>query len=542
MIFLLFILFSSFAFSLDFFPLNELKEGMMGEVKTCLKGTEPKIYPVEIKGVLKGLTEKDFIILGKIISPEFENTGIIAGMSGSPVFIEGKLLGALAYAWSFSKEPLCGITYWRNMVDLKAEGLKNVSYLKEEELTLSLDEISFKLKEEFERIVKNLNHLNLQAYPFQENNFSIFEGGIVQKDIKYPLEGGFPIAGMLAWGDFNLFASGTITFKDKENLYAFGHPFLDLGKIEIPFARAYPELVVSSIYRSFRLSNGGEIIGTIEVDGKDGVVGKVGRMPKGVKVLVNFKEKGKKFFVVNHPLLLPVLSGLGTSSLFYEEKTDMGSGSILMELSLYGKDKISKKFFFESEDLFSDIYSRVSSILALFTLNPFQDFNINSVEINFKEIKEKNKFNILKVLVDKRKLKMEKELNLDIFLEDYLGKKENIKKIIKVSSSESFDLYIGASKEIEKILRKEQAVFFKNFDDFKKAIIEKPEEGKLFIYIKTQISSLSNSIYSFKKVSPSFLIKFPEISKKNYGIFKLEEVELSYPIEGFYEIKIEGEK
>ncbi len=542
MIFLLFILFSSFEFPLDFFPLNELKEGMVGEVKTCLKGTEPKIYPIEIKGILKGLTEKDFIILGKITSPEFENTGIIAGMSGSPVYIDGKLLGALAYAWSFSKEPLCGITYWKNMADLKEEGLKNVSYLKEKELTLPLEEISFKLKEDFERIVKNLNHLNLQAYPFKENNFSIFEGGIVQKDIKYPLEGGFPIAGMLAWGDFNLFASGTITFKDKENLYAFGHPFLDLGKIEIPFARAYPELVVSSIYRSFRLSNGGEIVGTIELDGKDGIIGKIGKIPKGVKVLVNFNGKEKKFFVINHPLLLPVLSGLGVSSLFYEEKMDMGSGSLLMELSLYGKDKISKKFFFESEDLFSDIYTRVSSILALFALNPFQDFNINSVEIYFKEIKEKNKFYISKVFADKRKMTKEKEINLDIFLEDYSGKKERIKKFIKVPSSENFDLYVSGSKEIEKILRKEQAVFFKNFDDLKKAIIEKPEEGKLFVYIKTQISSLSNSIYSFEKFNPSFLIKFPEANKKNYGIFKLEEIKLSYPVEGIYEIKIEGEK
>jgi hypothetical protein len=428
------------------------------------------------------------------------------------------------------------------MVELKAESIKNVSFLKEEELTLPLEEISFKIKNEFNKIVKNFQNLNLQAYPFKENNFSIFEGGIVQKDKKYPLEGGYPIAGMLAWGDFNLFASGTITFKEKDNLYAFGHPFLDLGKIEIPFARAYPELVVSSIYRSFRLSNGGEVVGTIETDGKDGVIGKIGKIPKGTSVLVNFKEKGKKFFVVDHPALIPFISAMGVSFLLYEEKMDMGSGSILIELNISGKDKISKKFFFESNDLFSDIFSRISSILALFTLNPFEDFGIHSVEVNFKEIKEKNKFNISKVLLDKRKMTKEKELNLDILLEDYFGKKEKIKKIIKVPLAEGFDLYVGSGKEIEKLLRKEQAVSFKNFNDLKKAILERPEEGKLYIYLKRAISSLSSSIYSFEKFSPSLLTKFPETNKKNYGIFKLEEMELSYPVEGIYEIKIEGEK
>lgn len=537
LIIIIFLAFNSFC--LDFFPLEDLKEGMKGEVKTCLKGTEPQSYPIEIKGILRGSTEKDFIILGKILSPEFEKTGIIAGMSGSPVLIQGKLLGALAYAWGFSKEPLCGITYWKNVLELKGEGKKGLNYLKEEELLLPYENLSIKLLKEFERLIGNLKSLNLQSYPSRENTFSIMEGGIVEKNKDYPLESGYPIAVMLAWGDFNLFASGTITFKDKDTIYAFGHPFLDLGKVEMAFARAYPELVIPSLSRSFRLSNGGEIIGTLEVDGKDGVLGKIGKIPEGIKIKVKIGNSEKNFKVLDHPLLVPVLSGMGVSSLFYEEKKNSGSGVVSMEVKI-GKE-IKKEFFFESQDLFSSISSKIVALMGIFYLNPFEEFKAEEIEINFKEIKEKNKFYISKVIVEKRKIKNEREIETQIFLKDFFGKLEKLKEKIKLDGKGNFEIYFSGAKELEKIFKKEQ-ISLNNLKELKETLMERPQEGFLYIYLKSPEDSYLSNPYLFKKITLSLLSKFPENKKRNYGIYKIKEIKLPYPVEGWEEIKIEVEK
>lgn len=539
MLLILILIVSSLSFSLDFYPLEKLKEGLVGEVKTCLKGTEIKSYPIEIKGILRGNTEKDFIILGKILGPEFEKTGIIAGMSGSPVYIDGKLLGALAYAWGFSKEPLCGITYWKNMLELNPESQKDINYLNYEELKDDFEEISLKLKKEFEILTQNLKEIKLQGYPYKENNYSIIEGGIVEKDINYPLEGGYPIAGMLAWGDFNLFASGTITFKEEDKIYGFGHPFLDLGRIEMPISRAYPELVVPTLVRSFRLSNGGEIIGTLEIDGKDGIVGKLGKMPDGVNIKVSFSGKVKSFKVLNHPLLIPVLSGMGTSFLFYEEKKDSGIGTVFMEIKI-GKE-IKKEFLFESPDLFSSISSKITGFSGIFYLNPYKEFKEKEIEINFKEIKPKNKFYISKVIPEKRKLKEKGEIGFEIILKDYFGRTEKIKENIKITGTGNFEVYLSGSKEIEKIFKKEQ-ISLNNFEELKNMVIEKPQEGLLYIYLKTPGDSFLSNPYLFQKLTPSLLNKFPEYKRRNYGIYKIKEIKLPYPLEGWEEIKIEVEK
>lgn len=536
-LFIIFLL-QSFSFSEDFFYLKDLKEGIVGEVKTCLKGTNLKKYPIEIKGVLKGTTEKDLIILGKILDPEFEKTGIFAGMSGSPVYIEGKLLGAVAYSWPFSKEPICGITYWKNMVEMKEDESSNVYYLKSEELNLPFENISIKLKEKFEKMIKNLKEVSLQSFPFKENSFSIIEGGIVERDENYPIEGGYPVAGMLAWGDFNLFASGTITFRDGDKIFAFGHSFLDLGKIEIPFARAYPEIVVPSLSRSFRVSNSGEILGTIEYDGKDAIIGKVGKVPEGIKVKILFEGKEKAFYVIKHPLLSPLIAGIGTSFLFYDEKKDMGSGTIFFEIKVLGKDEIKNQFFVESDDLISDLYSKISSFLGLLFLNPFEEFSSKLIEINFFEIKERNRFYVKAVKIRKRKILKEREAELFIFLSDYYGKSEKIFEKINLKNLKNLEVLVGGGKEIEKFLRKEQFQI-KNFNELKIFLKEKPKEGYLNIYLKIPEKSVLIGPFFYQRFPVSHALKFPQEKIKNFGIYKIKEVKLKHPVEGYFEIKIE---
>lgn len=532
---------TSITFAQDFYPLENLREGMVGEVKTCLKGTELKTYSIEIKGILRGNTEKDFVILGKILSPEFEKTGIIAGMSGSPVFIEGKLLGALAYAWGFSKEPICGITYIKNMMDLSEIPLnENINILNFQDPVLDFDEIFKNIKGKFEDLLEKNKNLILQASPFKEKFSSIMEGGILKADQNYPLEGGYPIAVMLAWGDFNLFASGTITYKDGEKLFAFGHPFLDLGKIEASLARAYPETVISSIYRSIRVSNAGEIIGKMETDGKNGIVGKLGKNVEGLKIKFNLLNKKKEFFVVKNPLLSPILTGLGCNLLFYEEKKDAGSGIAFLKLRI--NEQIKEEFFFESQDIGDALFSKIASLLAYLSLNPFKKYSLDLIEIELKFSNKRNLKRIVSAWTNKKKIKKGEDVELNILFKDYDGNEEIIKEKIKLDVQDKIELYIGGSRGLDNLIKKEISISPQKFEDLLSYLKEKPKEGALNIYIKLPIPSIVKAPFTFERTNPVFFYKFPEEQRKNYGIFKIKEIFSNFPIEGFAKIKLEGLK
>src|SRR5712671_7491067 len=101
------------------YPLEDLRPGMKGIARTVFAGTEPQEFSLEILGVLPGFTgPRQSTIIAKLNGPNVDKTSVFAGMSGSPVFIDGRLVGAIAYSFPFAKEPICGITPIKQMIDI----------------------------------------------------------------------------------------------------------------------------------------------------------------------------------------------------------------------------------------------------------------------------------------------------------------------------------------------------------------------------------------------------------------------------------------
>jgi hypothetical protein len=98
-----------------YWQVDDVRAGMKGTGRTAVRGTKVELFDVEILGVLKNTSPGRDMVLGRLSGLDLEKTGVIAGMSGSPVYIDGKLLGAVAYAWSFGKEPIAGITPFAQM-------------------------------------------------------------------------------------------------------------------------------------------------------------------------------------------------------------------------------------------------------------------------------------------------------------------------------------------------------------------------------------------------------------------------------------------
>src|SRR5437762_3308708 len=238
-------------------PVKDLRAGMQGIGKTVFSGDTIDEFQVEILGVLENIGPKQSLILARLSGGPIEKTGVLQGMSGSPVYIEGRLIGAVAMAFPFSKEPIAGIRPIEEMLDVPNRGpeppLRAQVSLTDTNLTRALPKrgelvigdgkmidiatpVSFSgfTRNTIETFAPQLRALGLE--PTQ----GIAGGGRIQNKMgeRSALKPGSMISVQLVTGDLTIGADGTVTYIDGEKIYAFGHRFLSIGSTDLPFARA----------------------------------------------------------------------------------------------------------------------------------------------------------------------------------------------------------------------------------------------------------------------------------------------------------------
>ncbi|HYO76200.1 MAG TPA: hypothetical protein VE010_07015, partial [Thermoanaerobaculia bacterium] len=238
---------------------------------------------------------------------------------GPPIFIDGKVVGALAYAWQFAKEPVAGITPIDEMLKLSqrvapagaspagaaprmtaiemlssfaksqpaiafdklmannATPVSSISGAKRIALPMSLGSFS---ADTVQRFTPQLEQLGFVAVPAGAASSS------TTKSSKTSFALGDPIGAVLLSGDFNVAASGTVSYVDGKNIYAFGHPFLDMGEINFPMATSEVVTVMPSVASSFKFSNTGDIVGVLRQDRAAGIMGVLGDKPEMIPVEV----------------------------------------------------------------------------------------------------------------------------------------------------------------------------------------------------------------------------------------------------------------
>ena len=336
----------------EFFRIEDLQPGMKGIGRTCYQGSKPEEFQVEVLGVLRGVNPGASVVLAKFSGPALEKTGIFEGMSGSPVYVDGKLLGAVAYSFSFTKEAIGGITPITEMVAAFSKPIAPSSSIKIAETRsatlgstlqwnrglpheVKMDPVNTQtLSAEFRRhslipIATPLSMggfhrqtLDLFAPKFRAMGMSILQGagGIgnppkdagVQTSDSVPLEPGSNIVIPLVRGDLEISAGGTVTYVDGDQLYAFGHSMLQLGYTELPIHKGRAILVVPSMESSFKILEIGEQVGTIRQDRGSGIYGVLGEKPRMVPLQVNLTtsrgvKREYKYDVVRDSFLTPLL-------------------------------------------------------------------------------------------------------------------------------------------------------------------------------------------------------------------------------------------
>lgn len=329
-IFLLLVVIAAQAQAVELVDPADVVPGSAGVCVTEMDGGEMVEIPLTVIGTIGPWTPEGEIVLVRLEDDRFRHTGIIAGMSGSPVYVDGRLLGALAFGWSFSKEPIGGVTPFSRMMSLSDDrgaaggagpGRPALVEMMEASRELRLGEVltDWLLPDGAGELrslpvavtasgVWSPSGGHWLAESWRRLGWVSVPGGSVETTGEAEIEPGAMVAGVLVDGDAVLAAGGTVTEVRGDEVWAFGHPFLGAGGFQLPMARAHVLTVLPSQANSFKFFSAGETIGSFFNDRSRGIWGRLGEVASMVPITVTVDDRVFDFRSVRHANLTPFLA------------------------------------------------------------------------------------------------------------------------------------------------------------------------------------------------------------------------------------------
>jgi len=395
------------------FPVDSLKAGMTGYGLTVFQGTKIDTFQVTILGVLRGYRPGANLILARTAGHDLERTGIIAGMSGSPVYIHGKLLGAIAYAWAFNKDPVGGITPVEEMMSLfPPDGTPPP-----DDVDRRIGIADFGTDGDAKDVPApgtnplddptgvraiatplTLSGFTPEAVDFlqpwlEKRGFVVSPGGGFEPGVVCDsLVPGSAVGVELIRGDWSAAAIGTLTYRDGNRLLAFGHPFVAMGWVRFPLTAATIHTIFASQQISTKVGSPSTTCGTLVADRSIGVSGELGAPPAMIPVHVAIQGSGKRdkrynFEVVRNRLLTPSLVGSAVVNSISEALNDAGFATIDYDLTFYmnaGARTVRKGNVFLTQSPITGVGEEVSQSLQLLMSDHFRPSTLDSARIDIR--------------------------------------------------------------------------------------------------------------------------------------------------------------
>ncbi len=323
------------------FPLDAVRPGLLGTAYTVFEGVRPEAMSVEILGRLNNaLGPKRDLILARLHGSKPEYTGVVAGMSGSPVYIDGKLLGALSYRiGQFSKEPIAGITPIGQMLEVAnspdmvpalSHNSQAQNDLQAMEAPLVFSGFSQETVSRFGDGFKAMGLLPVAGLGSADP----------QKRQPEPLQPGSVVSAILVGGDLSVAATCTVSYIDTDRLLACGHPLTQSGNIDVPMAKAEVLATLASPLNSFKIVNATEVVGAFTQDRSSAIYGRLGAHAQTIPVSVTLSSAEDQvtvdtmhFTVASHRELTPQLM----TAAIYQSLQQRLSGSAETSYKLDGQ-------------------------------------------------------------------------------------------------------------------------------------------------------------------------------------------------------------
>lgn len=387
-------------------PLEALQPGMKGEVWTVFRGTESEPFGVQVTGVLQNaLGPGKSLILCELTDARVQSMGAVAGMSGSPLYIDGKLVGVLSYQIQrFETVRYAGFTPIADMLEISALPISKPAPASPLPIPVKTDrgarspgDASANARRsvggEFQpfRPVFSFGGIAPQVAEVMAPQFealglsAVALGGNMGNasadaaDAPLPaLKPGGVVAAALAVGDITMAAGGTVSHVDGHHLLAFGHPLMTLGATEVPMAEAEIVTILPSSLNSVKVSNTGRVIGTFSQDRLSGIYGEIGRMPHLVPVEISLparlNRRNLNFSVIQHEMLLPAIAATGlTQAVLGSNEAGLTRGFRLRAIVDYaGRAPVEFTQLYPGPQGFAQGVGEVTANLQQWLFNPYE--------------------------------------------------------------------------------------------------------------------------------------------------------------------------
>ncbi|MCD6309074.1 MAG: hypothetical protein J7M18_00045, partial [Candidatus Eremiobacteraeota bacterium] len=450
----------------EIMPVSEIRPGMKGYGLSVFKGTKIEKFPITVLGVLENFVADGEIILFRIEGGYCvdHRIGVIAGMSGSPVYINGKLIGAIAYGWGFTHEAIGGITPIENMLQYlpgnKARTTKNtISHSakklqkpivigKQKFTSIKIGRIDEKPDPESGTMVLYpcASYLQVSGFSdrvfneikknFKKNNLICIQsggGGTFLKDVPSPsLVPGAAVSLQLVSGDFSMYGTGTLTYRDGKHVLAFGHPFMNCGDLNFPMTTSYIHDVIPSIYHPFKLSSPIKVIGVISSDRLHAVKGEIWKQGNAFPGIINLKDHKNnqefhyKIKVSQHSNFAPNLFGyslwdaMDNLSLHMSENTSR----IKYKINIPGYRTVTFEDLVTGNNVGFASFIQCSDYLSMLSENHFDPARFASVSVDVDVTPGKSAYRVERIFTDSPTCEPGEPIHLSVLLSRYGGGSE----------------------------------------------------------------------------------------------------------------------
>ncbi|HLM25013.1 MAG TPA: hypothetical protein VK274_08145 [Pyrinomonadaceae bacterium] len=456
----------------ELFALEDLRPGMKGTARTVFSGSDTQEFGVEVLGILPGFPgPRQSAIIAKLSGANVEKTGVFAGMSGSPVYIDGKIVGAIAFSFPFSKEPIAGITPIKQMIDLFNKGSENIK--PKEPRVVSFSQLagtdwkpnlpkpavsSVSLLAPVSAGSPLMPLLGQQMTPIatplvftgiSQESLSVFApqlmgngllpvSGVGGSAAITPLgevnENTFPpgssISVQLVRGDYSLAAAGTVTLRDGDRIYAFGHPLLSLGASDMPMSESSVVTVISNMNNSFKLSVPGRMVGSISQDRASGIFGLLRQAPRMIPVKVNLhtsrdRIETSSYEIATDSFLTPLLLNITLFNTITSSERALGDSTISVkgEIKVRGQEpiQIDRRFSADNNAAImasGSIAAPVSSLLA----SGFDDVQLDGITLDISATETKYSGTLERITLDRTEVRRGEKVEVQAYVRTESGK------------------------------------------------------------------------------------------------------------------------
>lgn len=560
---------------------DDVRTGMRGEGRTVFEGNRIETFQVEIVGKLPRIGPDQNLILARLTGGPLAQTGVLAGMSGSPVWIDGKLVGAVAYSWGFSKEAIAGITPIAEMfavsrrevaprargaslgpgaLDLAKDPVRLARFF-ELDLPRRLPALALPAArtvpiavsgvapEAFARIAPGLAAAGF--LPVQSGSAGSGSGPAPR------LEPGSPVGVQLVRGDVDMTATGTVTWVDGDQVYAFGHPLYGLGAVDLPLTAARVETLLASLQSSSKIAVPLEEIGAFRQDRAAAIWGRLGSRPRMIPVRLQWTDtsggrRAYAFDVAADPLLGPlllynVLNGIvgGNERTYGTATVRLRQGSVI---KIEGEDDVELDNLFAGDSASGYATGLSAYVLYLLMNNDWRTPSVSGVNLLLDYEDGPRTATIRRVSLDRHHVRAGEKVRATIVLSPYRGADQIVEREIEIPKETPAGrllVQVGDAGSVSRAESADDRVAPRDLGQLVRLINRLRRNDRVYIVGSRQDAGVSLGGTRLPNLPPSALgILTRPRSTGNYALLPLrgvleEEIRTEYAVDGFARVPLE---